>query len=814
MGHFICYVQPVCMGSFNLRRTLRGGIIAIIAGLAWNVHAGGSGLNTVVIVNQNSANSVELGNYFCERRQVPPEHLLRVNWTGGNVSWTAAEFQTTLLDPLAALLATRQLTNQIDYVVLSMDFPFQTLNGSVVNATTAALFYGLKTDSGPTWAGITNSYAASEQIFRQAKPASATGPAFLATMLTAGSLAQAKSLVDQGVNGDATLPTQSVLLARSSDTLRNIRHRLFDNAIFNVQLSPAKSYSIARVNADIPSTSPALLGLQTGLPYFSVPANSFVPGAMADSLTSFGGIIIGGGQTTLLAFIHAGASGSYGTVTEPQPIMDKFPNPQNYFYQSRGFNIAECYYQSLNIPYQGLVVAEPLSAPFQVPASGVWSGVTSNAILSGTNLLTVTFAAADASHPLQQIDLFVDGKFLRTLTNLPPQPGNVVNLSINSRPIGMIVPANSSLASLTASLAALINQPANTNATRVLAQARGDRIELRSTSPSRTLSPLNLRVLGDTPPGTPSFSTTSNTPPLARTSAGSASVLSTFVTPSRDVFLNTSAYGIRSFSVNGTMQVGTWLRLTVTKTNGAQIHVGVTNQTVTATPFELAGQLVNAINAAGELQGADGILAEDLAAWFSSGGLFNLRPRSAGLAAAAARVQLTSSGLALNPSTETSLAENLADLQPRNHLYITAGATNLGVTFALNTTTLSDGYHELTAVAYEGSHVQTQTRLTVPVRVQNSPLNAILSPVNFPDPSPVSGTYQLQVTANTNNVSAIKLFSTGGLLGTVNNQSSATFNVTGASLGVGRHPFYAVVETSSGLQYRTETRRIRLVAGP
>jgi len=807
-GHFICYIESFSMDRLSLRRTLRGGIIAVIVGLAWNLYAGGSGLNTVVVVNQNSANSVELGNYYAERRQLPPENILRVNWTGGNVSWTDAEFQSTLFNPLIAMLSARQLTNQIDYVVLSMDFPFQTYNGTVINGTTAALFYGLKTDSGPEWQGITNSYYASEQIFRQAKPASAPGPSFLTVMLTAGSLAQAKALVDQGVSGDATFPNAAVLLAKSSDLLRNIRYRLFDNAVFNVQLSPTATYSIARVNADIPATSPALLGLQTGLPYFSMPPNSFVPGAMADSLTSFGGIISGGGQTTLLEFIHAGASGSYGTVTEPQPVTDKFPNPQNYYYQSRGFNIAECYYQSLRVPYQGLIVAEPLSAPFQLPATGSWSGVTSNAVISGTPQLTVNFAAADGRRPLQQIDLFVDGKFNRTLTNLPPKSGNVINLTINQRPIGMVVPASATVASLANDLSAVINQSANTNATKVVALVRGDRIELHSTSGANLLSPFNLHISTNPPPGTP---TGSNSPPLARTSVGTASALSTFVTAGSEFFpTNSPAYGIRSFTVNGTVQIGTWLGLTVTKTNGTLVNLAVTNQSVSATTLTLAGDLTTAINSSPALQGADGVVAEDLTSWFSGGGGFNLRARAIGQAAAGIKVQLTGSSLALNPSGTNTLTENLADLQPRNHLYVTAGATNLAATFALNTATLADGYHELTAVAYEGSHVQTQTRVTVPVRIQNTPLNATLTLVNLPDPSPVTGTYQIQITANTNNVSTIKLYSTGGLLGTANNQSTATFNVTGANLGIGRHPFYAIVETTTGLQYRTETRRVRL----
>ena len=148
---------------------LASALLPLICASGFQARAGGSALNTVVIVNQNSTNSCELGNYYCERRQVPPENVLRINWAGGNISWGSTDFQTSLLSPLLDMLTARQLTNQIDYVVLSMDIPFQTLNGAnKVNSTTSALFYGLMDDSGPDWMDVTNSYSASEQIFRQA----------------------------------------------------------------------------------------------------------------------------------------------------------------------------------------------------------------------------------------------------------------------------------------------------------------------------------------------------------------------------------------------------------------------------------------------------------------------------------------------------------------------------------------------------------------------------------------------------------------------------------------------------------------------
>lgn len=170
--------------------------------------------------------------------------------------------------------------------------------------------------------------------------------------------------------------------------------------------------------------------------------------------------------------------------------------------------------------------------------------------------------------------------------------------------------------------------------------------------------------------------------------------------------------------------------------------------------------------------------------------------------------------LVILPSSQRALTQNLSDLQPRNHLYVAAGASSLTTVFPLDTTVLPEGYHDLTAVAYEGSHVRTQTRLTVPVRIQNSSLEATMTLLDLPAVAPVEGTYHVEVIANTNDITRITLFSTGGALGVVTNQSTATFEVNGTNLWAGLHPFYASVETPAGLQYRTETRWVRLVNGP
>ncbi len=984
-------------------------MFVVAMGPLCTAHAGGSGLNTVVIVNQLSSNSRELGNYYCERRQIPPENVLRISWAGGNLDGTVNDFQTNLLVPLLSMLSARQLTNQIDYVVLSMDIPIRTLYGSGNNSTTSTLFYGYKDDQGPDYLSVTNSYAASEQIFSTARPASAQGFSFLTTMITAPTLAQAKRLVDQGVASDGTFPWQPVILAKSSDPSRNIRYKLFDNAIFNSRL--CRNYSVQRTNCDsLWETN--ILGFQTGLAQVSVSPNAFAPGAMADDLTSWGGVIFGyNDQTSLMNFITNGATGGYGSINETIAIPDKFPNPQVYFYQARGFSIAECYYQSLLEPWQGLTVAEPLAAPCARPGLLKWTAPSPNSTISGVRQFSITGSAADSSTPFHQIDLFVDGKYSRTMTNLFPSAGNVLTVALNGYPVRFTNSPAASIASTASNLCQALNAPAVSNITQVAASQFGDRIELHSTytnttpqpfyfvdtatnsrrlyrvltlpqSSSPSLSSLGrrgdgaFRLHSEIPSATPviilassnlfdwlpiytnvaggaldfvdpasvslpsrfyrlaanfadprprlsstgldvsrslrihvdaataaaytldaspdlvhwtslatnlyggafdyldsGVSTTPSRfyratlvpPPPApaaqvsfvatvpggsllrvdnaigpyvvqtasnlfswttlftnltpfsvtltvRADAGTAPAVTTFLNPARDTFLNSVVNGNRQWMFNGSIQIGSWLQMTVTKTNGAKVMLNVTNQLFGARVSDIITQLVDAVNASVALKGLDGIAIQDISPGVFSSTLVTFGARGGGLGAAGITIAFGgTASIYKNPSGTSALNANLPDLQPRNHLYVSAGASSLNHTFTLDTSTLSDGYHELTAVAYEGTHVHTQTRATLPVIVQNTALSAAQTLLDLLPTNSVSGTYHVMVSANTNSISSIQLYSTGGLYASTTNKASSSFTINSAWLGVGLHPFYAIVTSTSGNRFRTHPQYVRFV---
>ena len=770
--------------------------ILLAAETAW---AGGSGLNVIVVVNQNSPQSVQLGNDYCEQRGVPPQNLLRMTgWTGGSINWSPADFQICLLNPLLAMVASRGLTHQAQFVLLSMDIPYRVTDDTGQNSTTSALFYGFKTNTAAV-DGIascslpdnsSNSYAYSELPFSQARPNTAATNSFLAIMLTDTDLAGAENILARSVAADTTYPTQAVYLAKTSDSARNVRFVEFDNSVFENQL--ADNLAVSRVNTDSTAFT-NLFGLMTGLANFSLPTNTFVPGALGDSLTSFGGDILeNSGQTPALAFLEAGAAGSYGAVVEPCNYPQKFPDPVDYFYQARGFSVAEAYYQSVLNPFEGLFVGEPLAAPFARPGSAVWSSPANGAVLNGQTTLRLTFNAAAAHLPLARADLFVDGTFFQTMTNLPPAAGNVLSITLNGFPINYTVPTNATLAAVAAGLADALNQ--QSNVTQVLAFPVGDRIELQS---------LALSVPG------------SNVTVVASSVIGSASTLTTRLTAARPGFLDTVATGYQVVTISNAPIIGDWLQFTFIKTNGEVITLGVTNATPGATVGTLAQNLMNLINTNPALQSNDGLVASD---FFDDDpyGLpeaqFFLYARTSGWPASQILVTLTSStNLQATPSGTNPLADNINDLRPRNHLYVSSGLNSLAVNFACDTAQMPDGWHQLTAVACEGTSVETQTRVTRNVQIQNTSLAAALAALPTGTNATLDQQLQFTVTANTADVSRIELFSTGGFAGVATNQAAAVFDVSAAYLGLGLHPFYAFVTDQAGNCYRTQTAWYRIL---
>ena len=310
-------------------------------------------MQLAVIVNTWDPLSVEIGKYYAAQRGIPFQNVIKVGFPPGRSMLPAKEF--------AALKAWAdgQALPHIQAYALTWAAPYRVECMSI----TSAFAFGFDPafcaeDCSPTRPSpYFNSRARLPFSQLKMRPTMA---------IAAVSLGQAKALIDRGVWSDGMLPEGTAYLLSTSDAARNVRSGTY----------PAVESLLerhGRVRAKILKED-ALRDAKDVLFYFTGKARvegletlGFVPGAIADHLTSAGGQLVDSGQMSALAWLEAGATGSYGAVVEPCNLPQKFPHPviavANYL---RGDTLIEAYWKSVAMPGQGIFIGEPLAAPFRL----------------------------------------------------------------------------------------------------------------------------------------------------------------------------------------------------------------------------------------------------------------------------------------------------------------------------------------------------------------------------------------------------------------------------------------------------------------
>lgn len=133
-------------------------------------------------------------------------------------------------------------------------------------------------------------------------------------LLPSDSVAQAKALIDRGVQSAFRLAEASAYFLVTSDTARNSRSVHFPHS----QYVPASKLTIKSIKQEKLTNIDDLMVYQTGAAIVpDLDTLHFRPGALADHLTSVGGDLHGKSQMSSLRWLDAGATASYGTVSEP-----------------------------------------------------------------------------------------------------------------------------------------------------------------------------------------------------------------------------------------------------------------------------------------------------------------------------------------------------------------------------------------------------------------------------------------------------------------------------------------------------------------
>jgi uncharacterized protein (TIGR03790 family) len=306
-----------------------------------------------LVVNDADPYSVEVGAFYAKARKLAPQQVLHVNLpVKGSLS--ADEF--------------RQLSGRID------EF-FGTRVQALALAWVQPFAAGCNSITGALAMGLDESICARSCAPTRRSPYfDAPTPRPLADLhmrlsmlLAAPDVAAAKALIRRGVAADRSLglrgaPTANVYFVNTPDGARSVRRVLFP---------PAGPIARAGIDVHVENAQSLenidrVLVYETGLVRVGkLDTIRWLPGALADHLTSTGGNLTSNSQMSVLEWIGSGATASYGTVSEPCNHLQKFPHPQvlllNYV---QGSTAIEAYWRSVAWPLQGLFIGEPLAAPF------------------------------------------------------------------------------------------------------------------------------------------------------------------------------------------------------------------------------------------------------------------------------------------------------------------------------------------------------------------------------------------------------------------------------------------------------------------
>ena len=303
-----------------------------------------------IVINDDDPNSVAVGAYYRKVRDIPQANVVHVNIPNRPQRLDAAQFAMLKKD------IERQLGDNIQAVLMIWTAPYAVECNSITGAFTLGFNPGqcVRTCD----AGRPSKYFNSAAT----QPYSQDGMR-LSMLLPAESVKQARAVIDRGVAaGFRVLPSTAYFLV-TSEAARNARVRFYPPP---AQLASRK-IATKVIKADVLENVDDIILYQTGMSHVGkLDTLGFRPGALADHLTSLGGDLLGQSQMSSLRWLEAGATASYGTVSEPCNHWQKFPHPSILLkHYVSGATAIEAYWKSVAWPTQGLFIGEPLATPYR-----------------------------------------------------------------------------------------------------------------------------------------------------------------------------------------------------------------------------------------------------------------------------------------------------------------------------------------------------------------------------------------------------------------------------------------------------------------
>jgi uncharacterized protein (TIGR03790 family) len=325
--------------------------VLLLSGFATNVTAKITASQVAIVINTQDADSRLIADYYQNKRGIPEANIITISMPADKNSISEKKFKKIYQQ------IKKQTPDAVQYYALAWSKPFKVACMSMTSAVTFGFdkTYCAKGCKPTRMSSYYNSDTDLPNTDLNIRPA---------MMLAGSSLKQVYTMIDRGAAADASKPEASAYLMSTSDKARNVRSRRYK--IINELL--AENINIELINSNVLKNKNDVMFYFTGLTKVkAIDSNQYLPGAIADHLTSSGGNLFGQKQMSILRWLDAGATASYGTVVEPCAFTQKFPNPgiviERY---TNGESLIEAYWKSVAWPGQGLFVGEPMASPYAV----------------------------------------------------------------------------------------------------------------------------------------------------------------------------------------------------------------------------------------------------------------------------------------------------------------------------------------------------------------------------------------------------------------------------------------------------------------
>lgn len=371
-----------------------------------------------VIVNSDDPESMQLATDYLTQRNIPPENLFTVS-LGSSDDIPGEIFNTEFAE------LENKIPEGIQGSALMFTRPFRV---GCMSITSAFTFGGFDLKYCNT-SGQTCGSTQQSTYFNSNSTSPYQDLTIRPSMMVAGqTLAEQQALIERGRQADQAFHTGEAYFYRTTDSARSVRWGNFsataqdwnDAGAIRSQYIDATSGAVSNTLSGVDDVLFYLTGLTSVSDLDTV---VFKPGAVADHLTSYGGVLTStSGQMSILNWLSAGATASYGTVVEPCNYTAKFPTASvllDHYY--RGNSVVEAYWKSVRWPGEGVFVGEPLARPW---------GRQSLSYDNETLVLKTTELKPGQTYTLSAADYF-DGQY-ESVKQVTTDNWGVVEIRLNS----------------------------------------------------------------------------------------------------------------------------------------------------------------------------------------------------------------------------------------------------------------------------------------------------------------------------------------------------------------------------------------------